>query len=240
MKNKIKNKTIGILGGMGPQASSYLYDLIIKKSIEEYGVIDNEDFPDIVIFSIAVPDFIGNNKNKKKALEILKNKVKNANSISLSCLSIACNTAHILLSDIQKNMKMPFISLIDEVACETNNLNISTVGLLGTPSTLQSGIYQKALAKYKIKSILPKKYQFSLIESVIRNVIGGNHNESDQQALLIIAQELKEKGAQAIILGCTELPLAFPKKIDLPVLNSVEILANSLLRFYYGKNSSFA
>lgn len=234
MKNKIKNKTIGILGGMGPQASSYLYDLIIKKSIEEYGVIDNEDFPDIVIFSIAVPDFIGNNKNKKKALEILKNKVKNANSISLSCLSIACNTAHILLSDIQKNMKMPFISLIDEVACETNKLNISKVGLLGTPSTLKSNIYQKALAKYRIQAIIPQKNHFPPIESAIRNVISGNQNKKDRIALKSIAKYLKRRGVQAIILGCTELPLAFPKKFELPVLNSVEILADALLRHCYG------
>ncbi|MEK6953206.1 MAG: amino acid racemase [Nanoarchaeota archaeon] len=233
MKNKIKNKTIGILGGMGPQASSYLYDLIIKKSIKDYGVIDNKDFPDIVLFSISIPDFIGNSKNKPNALRVLKQKVEDANKIGLSCLSMACNTAHILLPDIQKNMKMPFISLIDEVARETNDLNIKKVGLLGTPTTLKSNLYQKALAKYKIKAVTPSKNQFSSIESVIRRVISGKQNEKDQQTLQIIAHGLKKEGAQGIILGCTELPLAFPKKIDLPVLNSVEVLADALLRHYY-------
>src|SRR3989344_5907370 len=95
-------KTIGILGGMGPQASSYLYDLIIEKAIKKYGVIHNEDFPSIVIFSVAVPDFISNKNRQKKALILLKQKVLDANKIGISCLSIVCNTAHLLLPKLER------------------------------------------------------------------------------------------------------------------------------------------
>src|SRR3989344_3298339 len=231
---KIKTqKTIGILGGMGPQATSYLYNLIIKKAIKKYGVINNDDFPDIVIFSVAVPDFISSKNNQKKAFELLKQKVLDANKIGISCLSIACNTAHLLLPELEKHASIPFVSMIKEVAIYAKKLKLKKVGLLGTPTTLKSNLYQGVLAKYGIKTILPKKSKFKVIGSVIRNVIAGIHSKKDRKNLLIIAQELKEKGAQAIILGCTELPLVFPKKIPLKVLNSLDILAEALLKYYY-------
>ncbi len=229
-------KTIGILGGMGPQASSYLYDLIIEKAIKKYGVIHNEDFPSIVIFSVAVPDFISNKNRQKKALILLKQKVLDANKIGISCLSIVCNTAHLLLPKLEKHTSIPFVSMIKEVAIYAKELKLKKVGLLGTPTTLNSNLYQKALSKYNIKTLLPNKNQFPILEKVIRNVIANKNSKADENRLFIIGSKLKEKGAQAIILGCTELPLVFPKKIPIKILSSLDILAEALLKYYYSKS----
>lgn len=234
LKNKSEiHKTIGIIGGMGPQASSYLYDLLIKKAIRDFGVEKNEDFPDIILFSVSVPDFISNKENQKRALEILKQKVHDANKLNISCLSIACNTAHLLLPQLQSETTIPFISMIDVVVEQIRKDKILKVGLLGSPATMQSGLYQDKFAKQDIETILPSKSQIPLIERAIRNVIGGKKEKKDEDNLKKIAFSLVDKGAEGIVLGCTELPLAFPKVFDVPIFNSVEILADAFLDHFY-------
>jgi aspartate racemase len=225
-------KAIGILGGMGPEASVYLYKTLIELAVRDFGAKHNDDFPEILLSSVPVPDFISDTKAKQKALEMLKKRVEDLNTTNISCLSIACNTAHMLLTDLQLVSKVPFISMIDEVVAAVAAQKIQAVGLLGTPSTIRSGMYQKALQEKEISCIAAED-DFNKLEEVIRNVIKNQITKKDADKLVSIANSLKKKGAQGIILGCTELPLVFPKRYSLPVFNSVEILAQRLLRIYY-------
>lgn len=75
--------------------------------------------------------------------------------------------------------------------------------------------------------------QQGTLEEIIRKVIAGKIKRSDKVELVKIAKSLKKRGARGIILGCTEFPLVFPKRFDIPVFNSLEILARALLRNYY-------
>ncbi len=228
-----KKLPIGILGGMGPEASVYMYKLMIELSIKHFGACDNSDFPRIVLDSLPVPDFISNEDNKSKALIMLKESVKQFNRSDILCLAIACNTAHILIDDLRKTSKAPFVSMIDEVSFLASKDNKEILGILGTPSTIKSGLYQAALEKYKIQSVVPDSKDLNILEGIIRNVLRGEISKSDSKKLLIVANSLRKKGARGIILGCTELPLVFPPKYSLPVYNSVEILSMALLRKYY-------
>lgn len=230
MKNK---KAICVLGGMGPQASIYLYKLLIEKSFNNFGAINNDDFPDIILHSVPVPDFISNDQARDEALKMLKQKVRLVNRSNAGCISIACNTAHVLLPELQKISKVTFVSIIEAVAEQVNEDGMSKIGLLGTPSTIKYGLYQTALSKYGISVVLPSERQTSALERIIRNVLSGKPLVDDAKQLKKIADALQEKGAQAIILGCTELPLVFPKKNSLPVYSSVEILAMALLKKCY-------
>lgn len=232
-----KNKAIGIIGGMGPEASAYMYKRMIELSIQEFGAKHNDDFPEIVIYSIPVPDFISDSANRVKALEMLQERVKKLNNLNLSCLAIACNTAHILYDDLQSYSVIPLISMVEEVSQQVSAANLSTVGFLGTPSTIKSGLYQRSLEKYHIKTIVPNDEQIVVLERIIRSVIAGNSTQKDNNELKKIADSLKQRGAQGIILGCTELPLVFPTTYGLPVYNSVEILSLALLRIYYKSNT---
>ena len=168
---------------------------------------------------------------------MLKIRVKQVSSLNISSLSIACNTAHMLLKDLQKQTNIPFVSMINEVVGEVVANNVQTVGVLATPSTLRSKPYQSALEEQRIEVILPNSSQIETLEEVIRNIIAGEIKNSDTRKLKQISDSLKKRGARAIILGCTELPLVFPKKYFLPIYNSVEILAKALLRKYYQGNT---
>lgn len=230
--NKSK-QIIGILGGMGPQASAHLVDLLIDASIKD-GVKNDSDFPEIILDSVPVPNLISDTKNLKQVLKILKSRVKFLNNMNVSKLAIACNTAHIMLSDLQVVSKVPFVSIIDEVANQVGKKRMNKVGLLATPSTIRFGLFEKALNKSNIEVILPTEKDQMILEGIIRNVISGKKFQSDIFKLRSIADSLKKQGAQGIILGCTELPLIFPKKFPIPVFDCLEILAKALLRKYYG------
>lgn len=229
----MKSKTIAILGGMGPEASVYLYKLLIEKAIKEFGARNNDEFPEILLYSIPVPDFISSNEKRQKALRMLKKRVNALNAIDISCIGIACNTAHVLLKDLQEVSKAPFVSMIDEVALVVERDKLKTVGILGTPSTLRERLYETALEKNRLSSVAADEKAYPLLERAIRNVIAGETSSFDQKQLLKIADHLKKQGAEGIILGCTELPLVFPSRYSLPVYNSVAILATALLRRYY-------
>jgi len=229
----MSRKIIGILGGMGPEASRYLYKLLIDLSIKHFNAKNNDDFPEVIIHSIPVPDFISSDRKRGEALQMLSERVQQLNKLDISCLSIACNTAHVLLNDLQKNSDVPFVSMIDEVAQIVNDSNHKTVGLLGTPSTIRYQLYQKALEADGILTIIPNTKQIKTLEQIIRNILAGELLIQDTKKLTKIADSLKNKGVEGIILGCTELPLVFPSNYPLPVYNSVEILALALLRRYY-------
>lgn len=90
MKKQIMRKTIGLLGGMGPEASGYMYKKLIEMSVSDFGAKNNDQFPEIILCSVPVPDFISDYKNKQKALNMLKESVLDLNKChvfqSLDCM----------------------------------------------------------------------------------------------------------------------------------------------------------
>lgn len=223
--------TICILGGMGPQASARLLALLVEKASLDFG-LSAEEFPEIIVDSVPVPDFISNLENKQASLALLCDRVKRLGLFEPDVFCICCNTAHIFLEELQKCTKSLFVSLINTVSAEVKKKKIAKVGIMATPVTIKSGLYQKSLRKLGVEVVLPKRCELEKIEGVIRRVLSGKVRGQDASLLLGIAKALRNRGAEGIILGCTELPLIFPK-YGLPVFNSIEILADELLRKYY-------
>lgn len=221
---------IAILGGMGPEASARLLNMLVEKSARDFGAKNGDDFPEVIVDSIPVADFISDKKNLSIASLELRNRIKKLNRFNPSCFGIACNTAHVLLPKLETVAKAPFISIIEEVASEVAGCVITKVGLLSSPMTIKTKLFEEALAKNGIKIVVPSESQQAQIEKIIRRVIAHDVRVSDKATLVTIANSLREKGAEGIILGCTELPLVFPKNFSLPVFDSLEILAESLLK----------
>ena len=235
-KNNFKNKPIVILGGMGPQTSSLMFKMLIDLAVAKFQAVKGDAFPHILMESIPVPEFFANKKNKKLALEILKKVVSELNKFDILCLSIACNTAHLLLPELKNASIHPFISMIDESVREIRNRRIKTLGILASPTTIKSKLYQNKLNKAKIKILIPSKKELQEISLIIGNVISGKTNGVSKKSLVRIADNLVKQGAEGILLGCTELPLVFSTKYQVSVFNSLEILSMALLNKYYQKS----
>lgn len=228
-----KHKIIGILGGMGPQASGELYKLLIEKSIKEYGVILNEEFPEILIDSIPVPDFINNTKNLYKARKLLLDRTKKLNDFGVNQICLACNTAHLLQKDIKSVSKAPLISIIEEMKKYLLLKKYKKVGLLATLTTYKLGLYDSVLDSRATISEPPQKTKVILDQLIYQVISGKVTNKTKKEARKKILEFIEEEDLDAVILGCTELPILFANNLPIPTINSLDILASTLLENYY-------
>lgn len=226
------HQPIAILGGMGPGASCRLYQLMIELSRSEFGVQENHEYPEIVIDSVPVPEFFLNTQKAEEATFILKDRVRKLNYLQPGCFSLACNTAHIILADLEKETTVSFVSIPQEVSKEIKQKGYKRIGLLASPTTIFAGIYQNEFLDKNIEVVLPENSYIEELGEIIGQIVGGELKQPKIR-LLKIADSLKKKKVEAIVLGCTELPLVFPKNYSLPILNTLEILGRALLKRYY-------
>lgn len=234
MKNGRQN-IIGVIGGMGPQATGEFYRILINKSIAEYGAVNNNDFPSVVIDSIPVPDFISSQEHLSQARTMLIDRTKRLNAYGVGRIGIACNTAHLLLDDLRAVSGSPIVSIMDEAARLIAEKKITRVGLLASPMTYKTELYQTAL-KNIATVIIPNAKMQSELDDLIRGVIcGKNIMTLKTIAYPLIESFIRIQKLEAIILGCTELPLIVDSPLSVPVISSLDVLADNLLAYYYNK-----
>jgi aspartate racemase len=231
---KVNNKKIGIIGGVGPQATCVLYSEITKYAQIKYRAKNNDDYPSIVIESVPIPDFISDKGQMDEAFIMLGKVVRNLESVGCTRLCIASNTVHLLIEDLERMTKVRFLSIISLVAKKVNDLKIKKVGLVGSSVLLGSGLYEKEFKKRGIELILPDEDERRIIEKLIRNVLAGKDNGRERNIYIKILHNLIDKGVKGIILGCTELPLAINyEALGERIINSKKVLAEGIADYYY-------
>lgn len=232
-------KPIGVLGGMGPQASCRLYSLLTELAVAEYGADSNDSYPEVVLLSVPVPDFIGDDEKRPSTLAMLQDRLRRAEALDPVCWGISCNTVHVVIPELQPVARAPFVSMIEEVADLAVSLGVGAIGLLSTPMTRRYGLYRDALAARGMPSLDVTDEQAEAVEAVIRDVLSGQNGPAQAAVLGELGDELVRQGAGALILGCTELPLAFPRAAKpYPVIDCLEVLARTLLDIYYGRREA--
>ncbi len=141
-----------------------------------------------------------------------------------------CNTAHFFLKVLQKNITIPILNMITATADAVCERGLDTVGLLATDGTLKSGIYHDALASHHIKTITPSPpYQKILMDAIYLGVKAGNLHYRKETALRFILKDMRSRGAQGFILGCTELPLLFTQIAGYEFIDPTRILAQKAI-----------
>lgn len=233
----MNNKIIGVIGGMGPQASAEFYRILIDQARHAYGAKNNDEYPEIVMDSVPVPYFIGDTDRMEEAAQMLESRVRRLAAFGATTITMACNTACILFDRLQKQTDVPFISIVDAVVKEVSRGD-HRVLLLASPTSLRLGLYQLALARHNLPYIVPSDGDYRELEYIIRGVLAGEDRGVLMRKLVRLVTAFREKeNVGGIVLGCTELPLVFPINYDLPVYNSLSILANALLKRYYIKEA---
>ena len=237
---KQNDRIIGLIGGMGPHASAYFYDMLLKKSNALYGAKNNDDYPEILIDSVPVPDFISDTSKMEYARKMLISRIQRLNNYGCSVVAMVCNTGHILYPELSKHSKVEFISLINLVAKAAKDRKLKRVGILATQTTIKTGLYSKALSTLGIKPFHPTLDMQEYHEKVIRDVISGSNTGAHKIKLYEMTNRfIKNNNLDGIILGCTELPLVFPKDQFNNVVDCLEVLSNELLGRYYQKDVKY-
>jgi aspartate racemase len=226
---------IGILGGMGPQASAKLYELIIKGTQEYTSAAVDDDYPEIVLLNVPVPNFISNKNELAKAKQMLIERTKLLEKAGCTVNGIACNTAHILLPELQAITKVPFLSIPRLVAKRVKTAGCKQVGLLATPTTLESTLYDKELDG--IAEIVRPDLDFaSQIEQYIYNQLNESLDEGERQRFRVQVNDFRRANKlDAVILGCTELPLVYGDTQDDSIIDTLLLLSEGLLMHYFSE-----
>ncbi len=218
---------------MGPLASANLYQKIVKIAQELYHAEQDTDFPPMIIYNLPLFGFDETGfANPTLVKGQLIAGVKKLESAGSDFVIIACNTVHYFYQEMQGAIEVPIISIIRETVEAADKKGLKVVGVLSSESTNKLKIYQRVLGDYGIKPLSATDQQQKLLNGVIFHVMSGMQGEADKECLKTIIYDLYKQGAQGILLGCTELPLAIKQSdVDVELFDSTEILAECALEY---------
>ena len=219
-------KIIGILGGMGPEATIDLFYKIIKSTPAEK---DQDHLRIIIDNNPKIPDRTAAILGKgEDPLPALQETARNLEKAGADLIIIPCNTAHYFLPSIQESVKIPILNMIEETAKETQRKTpqIKKVGLLASIGIYKTEIYHQHFKKFNIEVISPEEKDKKEVMKVIYAVKAGDLSEEVKRNILKIAQKLIDKGVEAIITGCTEIPLILKEgDVPVPLIDPTKVLA---------------
>ncbi|MFC2013173.1 aspartate/glutamate racemase family protein [Chloroflexota bacterium] len=228
----MQSKVIGILGGLGPKATADLFGRIINAT----PVTNEQDHLRIIIDNNPkIPDRnLGILGKAESPLEELTNTALNLERAGVEIIAIPCNTAHYYLNDLRKSVSVPFMDMIAETGNYISKQfpEIKRLGLLATTTTIKTQLYQRKLKPRQI--LLPDSESQSRVMEAIYTVKGarpGFTHESARKEALTVAQSLVARGAEAIIVGCTELSTVFSgQSFSVPLIDPLQILALAVVK----------
>ena len=198
-------KKIGIIAGIGAAAGVHFYDLIVK-ACQAKGAVNDNDFPEILIHNISASGTSekGITDDYEILLQLLSS-VKFMNKCGVDVIAIACNTVHVHFGKLQENSEAEIINMIEVTADSVKDCKV--VGILSSSTTKETKLYESALTKRSINVIRTSVSQQERIDALIGKAIAGKIGTDEKHELRYLAYEMKQQGAEKVILGCTELPL---------------------------------
>lgn len=223
-------KKLGLIGGTGPESTVPYYRGIV------YGVqsrIGEKFFPNLTIESVNVFDVLAmcDKKDYKALIDYLMAAINNLKASGAEFAALTGNTPHIVFDELQRRSPIPLVSIIETACAETMRRNIAKVGLLGTIFTMNGDFFKKPFVNNHIEVITPTEEEKQFINQKIERELELGIVKEETAALFMgIVQRMKdEDGIQAIILGCTELPLLFDGR-EMPVacLDTMQIHLQTL------------
>lgn len=217
---------LGVIGGLGPIATAYFMELVIKMTDAN---CDSKHLEMIIYNSPSIPDrtsyILG--KSKDNPVVPITDIGKKLEEQNVDYISIPCITAHYFYDILSKEIKVPIINILEETALHLKENGVKTVGIAATEGTIKSGLFQKELSSSGINYVLPSpKSQQHIMDLIYKNVKAGRPAEMEK--FYSVSEEFKVKGAEVIILGCTELSLIKRDyKIGAGYLDAMEVLARA-------------
>ncbi|ARD22604.1 aspartate/glutamate racemase family protein [Shewanella japonica] len=226
-------KTIGLLGGMSWESTSNYYKAINQGIKASLGGFHSAK---ICLFSVnfAEIESLQHQGNWQQTAEILSNAAKSVEAGGADCLLICTNTMHKVAEEVQRAISIPLLHIADATASTLLLDGVRTVGLLGTQFTMSQDFYKGRLAEHHgIDVIVPNETQQKMIHHIIYSELClGEIKESSRNQYLEIIDDLYQQGAQAVILGCTEIALLLQQQdTQVPLYDTTQIHAASAVKF---------
>ena len=224
----VERKVVGVLGGMGPEAT---VDFMSKVIALTPGTKDQDHIRMLVDHDPTVPNrqaaILGDGEDPGPALAAMAKRLEAAGA---DFLVIPCNTAYAFEQSIMDAVDIPLVSIIEETIAAVPK-GRRTVGLLATDGCLRAGVYQRALEQRGLDGVEPSGEDLDELMQAVYAIKAGDTGQGVADVMRRLAIALVDKGAEAVIAGCTEIPLVLDEsQLDVPLLSSTDILAEKTVR----------
>lgn len=219
-----QQRTLGVIGGLGPIATSHFMELVIRMTDAQ---ADQQHLDMIIYHTPSIPDRSSYilNPSLPSPLEPMINLGKRLSQQGVGCIAVPCVTAHYFHDRLSDEIVAPIIHAAEETAIHLEQAGIRKVGIMATDGTVSSGIFQQQLERRGITRVIPSEERQKDVMHLIFECIKAN-KPADMERFHLVAEELREHGAEVIILGCTELSLIKrDHEIGPGFLDALEVLA---------------
>lgn len=222
------DKTLGVIGGLGPLATAYFLELLIEMTDAK---TDQEHLDAIIYNTPSTPDRTAHilDCSAPDPLPKMLAVGQKLSQQGVSAIAIPCMTAHYFFPQLEANISAPLINTLEETVKHLKENGIHKVGIMATDGSIRTGLFQQELNRQGLTAIVPEKdAQKKVMHVIYQNVKAGKPAELDK--FFSAADNLLGQGAEAIILGCTELSLV---KRDYPIgagfIDAMEVLARQAI-----------
>lgn len=221
-------KVVGIIGGLGPGATSEFYLKVLSYCYE----VDKKNRPPILIWSVPInfeleKNFIVGSVGGRKYLPHLRRAAERLEKAGADFLVMPCNSMHVFVDDLKKSTRLPILHIAEESVDFIVSKKVKRIGILATSNTLQGEIYQGRLSARGVDFVLPEVEDQKKLDFFISRVVSGQ-NKDDIRELTWMINKFHRKGVEKILLACTDL-----KGVDSgngKIYDTTEILARATAR----------
>ena len=207
----METKTVGIIGGLGPETTAKFYLEVLAKA----EIVDASHRPSILIWNvpmdIAIEDsFIRGNDESKTYIKLLVEAAKKLEQARADFLAIPCNSVHVFIDKVRQAVSIPVLSIVEETDAFLTKNGIKKVGILATSATVKNRLYEELLEQRGIEVVLPSTNDQGELDASIARLVHNQGSEQDREKLESIITTLSNKGVQTTLLACTDLQLIAP------------------------------
>jgi aspartate racemase len=221
-------KTVGIIGGLGPETTSEFYLDIVFSFYKK----TKEIRPGIIITSVPLPyqieeDLIMGNKGSERYIPFLVNEAKRLEKAGADFIVMPCNSLHIFIKKIRDTVNIPVLSIVEETVKFLKKNNLKKVGIVSTSATIQNKLYETAFEQNHITYITPDAFQQAKMGKFILNLVTGQQKNRDREDLIQIINDFEKKNVDCVALACTDLQLLIPKHLRLKIFDTMKIFVGA-------------
>ena len=224
-------KSVGVIGGLGPETTAEFYLEVIFNCQKQ----NSTQRPLVVVSSVPLlfeieRNLIESNTGKERYIPFLTTEAQRLEKSGVDFIVMPCNSLHVFIDDIRKSVNIPVLSIVEETVKYLKEKGLSKVGIISTSATIANQVYESKLLEAEIKFVTPDNLQKAKMDKIIQRLIEGQHLNKDREAIMEIAHDLATQGVDCIALACTDLQLLLPSSEEVPVFDTMKILANATVR----------
>jgi|WetSurMetagenome_2_1015567.scaffolds.fasta_scaffold03865_5 aspartate racemase len=225
-------KIIGMIGGAGWPSTLEYYRIINQETNRRLGGLNSAKII-LSSFNYGEIDLLNKKEDHAGVYELVLDAAQRLKKASVDFLIICANTMHQYVDALENETGLKIVHIADATAKEIKKNNITTIGLLGTRFTMEMDFYKKRFNQFGIETLVPEKPDRDFIHAAIMNeLLKGQFKAETKNRFMKIIDELENRKAEGIVLGCTEIPLLINQDdVELPVFNTLEIHALAAVDF---------